>query len=119
MQGLYWSLYQLGPRALADESCWFGLASFRSSETGGIVGGASHQLDVGLGCFFGPEVFDASTGVHMPLLGRRKGLMLVLRIEMLITDTKAIVEAIGANGVSAHLPCWCCRRVLSFRALNK
>jgi hypothetical protein len=74
---------------------------------------------VGLACFFDPEGFDASTGVHMPLLGSREGLMLVMRIEMLIADIKAIVEAIkGANGVSAHLPCWFCRRVLSFRALK-
>ena len=118
VQGFYWSLYQLGPRALADESCWFELASFRTSETGSFVGGVSQLLDVGLTCFFDPEGFDASNGVLMPLLGSREGFMLVLRIEMLIADIKAIVEAIGANGVSAHLPCWFCRRVLSFRALQ-
>ena len=54
----------------------------------------------------------------MPLFGSREGLMLVLRIEMLIADIKAIVEAIGANGVNAHLPCWFCSRVLNFRALK-
>ena len=31
VQRLYWSLYQLGPRALADESCWFELTIFRTS----------------------------------------------------------------------------------------
>ena len=54
VQGLYWSLYQAGPRALTDESCWFELASFRTSETSGFVGGVPHLLDVGLGCFFDP-----------------------------------------------------------------
>ena len=49
VQGLYWSLYQLGPRALADESSWFELASFRTSETSGFIGGVSHLLDVCLG----------------------------------------------------------------------
>ena len=54
VHGLYWSLYQLGPRALAAESCWFELASFRTRETNGFVGGVSHLLDVGLACFFRP-----------------------------------------------------------------
>ena len=67
---------------------------------------------------FDPEGSDASIGVHMPVFGSREGLMLVLRIEMRIADIKAIVEAIGASGVSAHLPCWLGRRVLSFRALK-
>ena len=42
--------------------------------------------------------------------------MLVAMIEMLIADIKALVEAIGANGVSAILPCFLCRYVMSFKA---
>ena len=49
VHGLYWSMYQLGPSALADESCWFERASFRTIEASGFVGGVSHLLDVDLG----------------------------------------------------------------------
>ena len=116
VQGLCWPLCQLGPRALADESCWFELASFRTSEANGFV--RWRVVSTRCGMFFDLECFGVSTGVHMALLGSREGLMLVLRIEMLIADIKAIVEAIWAIGVSAHLPCWFYRRVRSFQALK-
>ena len=46
-------------------------------------------------------------------------LMPSVLVEMLIADITAIVEAIGANGVSAILPCFLCRYVLSFKAKEK
>lgn len=51
MQGLYWALYELGEQALADDSCWFELMAFRTSETIKFVGGVSHLMDVALTCF--------------------------------------------------------------------
>ena len=117
VQGVYWSLYQLGSQALADESCWFELAAFRTSETEKFVGSASQLLNVALSCFFDPAGVDARAGILFDLLDHGS-LMVCLNVEMLIADVKAIVEAIGANGVSAHLPCWYCRKVLSFRALQ-
>ena len=68
-----------------------------------------------MGCFFDPTGIDVRYGVRMRLTGYGD-LMLCLKVEMLIADIKAIVQAIGANGVSALLPCFFCRRVLSFAA---
>ena len=115
IQGVYWSIYQLGPVALADETCWFELVAFRTLETQAFVGSVSHLLDVCLSCFFDPIGIDVRYGVRMRLTGYGD-LMLCLKVEMLIADIKAIVQAIGANGVSALLPCFFCRRVLSFAA---
>lgn len=117
VQGLYWSVYQLGSRALADDSCWFELAAFRTSETDCFEGTITHLLDVALTCFFDPAGANARTGILCDL--RDHGpFMVCLQFEMLIADVKALCEAIGSLGVSAHLPCWYCRKVLSFRALQ-
>ena len=118
VQGVYWSLYQLGACALSDESCWFELAALRTSETTHFVGSVSHLLDVCLSCFFDPDGHDVRYGLefHLKLHGPFR---LSMVCEFLIADIKALVEAIGANGVSAILPCFLCRRILSIKAKQK
>ena len=111
VQGVYWSLYQLGPVALADESCWFEIAAFQTSRTRTFDGGIPHLLDVCLSCFFDEQGHDLRHGAHFVFKGHG-ALMLSLRVEMLIGDIKALCEAVGAMGVSGALPCFFCRRVL-------
>ena len=118
VQGVYWAIYHLGERALCDESCWFELVAFRTSETSTFVGSVSHLLDVCLTCFFDPNGHHLRYGALFDLKGHGS-FMLSLVVEMLIADIKALVEAIGANGVSAILPCFLCRRILSFKAKEK
>ena len=52
VQGVYWALYSLCPMALADESAWFELVAFRTSETLTFEGSVSHLLDVCITAFF-------------------------------------------------------------------
>jgi hypothetical protein len=118
VEGVYWALYSLGPMALSDESAWFELVAFRTSETVTFEGSVSHLLDVCLTAFFDPEGYDLKYGLSFTVKGYGD-LMLLALVEMLIADIKAIVEAIGANGVSAILPCFLCRYVLSFKAKAK
>ena len=118
VQGVYWSLYQLGSMALSDETCWFELVAFRTSETSEFVGTISHLLDVCLTCFFDPSGHDIRHGLSFEVKGYGK-MMLCLAVGHLIADIKAIVEAIGALGVHAIMPCFFCRRVLSFKAKAK
>ena len=118
VEGVYWALYTLGPMALADESAWFELVAFRTSETVAFEGAVSHLLDVCLSVFFDPEGYNLRYGLNFRVKGYGD-LMLSVLVEMLIADIKAIVEAIGANGVSAILPCFLCRYVLSFKAKAK
>ena len=114
VQGVYWSIYQLGAQALADDSSWFELAAFRAVTADGFDGSVSHMLDVCLSCFFARE-HNIRHCCRFELL-EHGGFMLCLALEMLIADIPALVSAIGANGVSAILPCFLCRRVLSFKA---
>jgi hypothetical protein len=118
VQGVYWTLHQLGAQAMADETCWFELAAFRTSESGAFIGSVSHLLDVCMTCFFDPHGTNMRYGSLFDLKEHGK-FMLFLVVEGLIADIKAIVEAIGANGVSAILPCFLCRRILSFKAKQK
>ena len=104
--------------ALADESAWFELVAFRTSEAVTFEGSVSHMLDVCLTAFFNPEGSDLEYGLRFDLTGHGDFMLLVL-VEMLIADIKALVKAIGANGVSAILPCFLCRYVLSFKAKAK
>ena len=117
IQGVYWSLYDLGAEALCDESAWFELTAFRSSETSVFVGSVSHLLEVCLSCFYPPD-----NNLHYGVLFAVSGygnLMLIVEIEHLIADVKALIEVSGAMGVSAIMPCWFCRKVLSFSAKLK
>ena len=50
VQGVYRAVFQLGSTAIADETCWFELAAFRTSEAKYFVGSVSHLLDVCLPC---------------------------------------------------------------------
>ena len=119
VQGVYWALYDLGEVALADDACWFELVAFRTAETDDFVGNISHLLDVCLSVFFDPEGHDLRYGCVFDLLGHGQQIVLTLYLEMLIADIKALCEAIGSMGVSALLPCFLCRRVLSLKAKQK
>ena len=115
VEGVYWALYQLGAESLSDESCWFELAAFQTCTIRTFVGTVSHLLDVCLSCFFDAQGHDARCGLSFFVKGHGK-LMLTLAVEMLIADIAALCEAIGAMGVSGTLPCFLCRRVLSWRS---
>ena len=117
ISGVFWSIYQLGAEALSDETCWFELAAFRRSISGAFIGSVSHMLNVCLSTFFDPTGVDARWGLVFTVRSDRD-LQLFLAIEMLIADTVALVEVIGAMGMHGHLPCFLCRRILGARALS-
>ena len=75
----------------------------------------THLCGVVLRCFFDIGAHDIRTGVGLDVLGHGK-LMFVGILEMLIADVKALVEAIGANGHTAVLPCFFCKGIVSFDA---
>ena len=118
VQGLYWALYELGEQALADDSCWFELMAFRTSETIKFVGGVSHLMDVALTCFFDPCGHNIRHGLRFQLMGYGT-IHLCVRLELFIADIPAICQATGANGPSADVPCFLCRRILSYTAARK
>ena len=118
VQGVYWTIYHLGDAAMCDESCWFEIIAFRSSEVVEFVGGCSHLLDVCMSCFFDPNGHDVRYSLPFDLMGYGS-FRLSLEVEMLIADIKALTECIGANGVSAIMPCFFCRQILSFKAKAK
>lgn len=115
---VYWTLYQLGMQALSDEACWFELVAFRTAETKHFDGCVSHLVEVCLGCFFDSASCDFRSGLtfHVKDYGT---IMLVMVLEMIIADAKALIDAIGALGVNAVLPCFLCRRIVSFDAKQK
>ena len=117
VQGVYWSLYQLGMTALSDEACWFEVVAFRTKHSKTFDGSMSHVVEVVLECFFSAP-HDMRTGAVFDLKGYG-AVMLVLILEMIIADIKALVEVIGSNGPTAVLPCFLCKRVLSFAAKQK
>ena len=41
-EGVYWVIYTLDPMALADESAWFELVAFRTSDTVAFKGAVTH-----------------------------------------------------------------------------
>ena len=55
VEGVNWALYTLGPITLADESAWFELVAFRTSETVPFEGSVSQMLDVCLTAFLTPK----------------------------------------------------------------
>ena len=68
--------------------------------------------------FFDPSGHDIRFGLCFEVKGHGK-MMLCLVVEHLFADIKALVEAIGALGVHAVMPCFFCRGVLSFKAKAK
>ena len=118
VQGVYWSIYQLGSTALSDESCWFEVLALRTAIQKKIDGAMSHIVEVVLSCFFCQETHDLRTGIVFDLKGHGV-FMLVGVLEIMIADTKALVEAIGSNGPNAVLPCFLCRHVVSMSAKQK
>ena len=117
IQGVYWAIYNLGAEALSDESTWFELVAFRSEEASEFVGTVSHLLEVCTSCFYPPDN-NLHHGVVFAVLGYGN-LMLILEIEHLIADVKALIEVSGAMGVHAIMPCFLCRKVLGFKAKAK
>lgn len=118
IQGVYWSVYQLGMRALSDESCWFEIVAFQNREVKDFDGSMSQVVEQVLLCFFDSNTHDLRTGLVFDLKGHGM-FMLVAILEMLIADIKALVEAICSNGVTGVLPCFLCERVVSYKAKER
>ena len=68
--------------------------------------------------FVDPSGYDIRVCLEFHLKDHGK-FWLSLCLELLIADIKALVEAIGAMGVSAIIPCFLGRRVLSLKAKEK
>ena len=115
VQGVYWALWQLGERALSDDSCWFELVAFQTETTDTFVGRVSHMLDVCLSVFFDLDRHNLRHGCLFTLLGFGR-FMLCAIVEMLLADINAIVESIGAMGQNGVVPCFFCRNIISFAA---
>jgi hypothetical protein len=113
VHGVYWSIYQLGAVALSDDASWFELAAFRTSGTDAFEGSVSRLLGVCLSCFYDEDSHNIRHSCLFELLGYGP-FMLTMVLEMLIADFQALVAAVGATGASAILPCFFCKRVLSF-----
>lgn len=117
VQGVYWTLYQLGPQALADDMCWMEIVAFKTATTKDFVGCISHMLDVCLSCFFNEQGHDLRRGALFRVQSHGP-FMLFLCVEMLIADIPALCESIGAMGTHGHVPCFYCRRILGWRAFD-
>ena len=118
VQAIYWTIYQLGPQAMADETVWLEILAIRSKVVCTFAGGMSHCVERALDLLFDAAGNDLRTGLMFNVLGYGK-VTLTARLGMLTGDFNALVEVIGGNGVSALLPCPCCERVLSWQGKNK
>ena len=78
-----------------------------------LEGEMTHLVEQVLLSFFNNQGYDLRTGLAYDLKGYGP-LMLVMCLELIIADIKALVEAVGSNGPTAMLPCFCCERVVSY-----
>ena len=118
IQGVYWSIYELGPQALSDETAWFELACFQDVEVLDFEGKMSHVVEQALLCFFDDTGHDLRTGLLYDLL-QHGPFTLFMDLDILIADIKALVEMVSSNGVQSTLPCLSCDHVISYAAKRK
>lgn len=116
IQGVYWSLYELGPEALSDHCCWFEVVAFQNDKVKEFMGAMSHCVEVVLDTFFVErDGLNLGVGVQYNIRDKQT-VTLTLALGIIIADVKALIETSGANGVNAVLPCFLCERVLSWSA---
>ena len=118
IQGVYWTVYELGPQALSDETAWFELACFQDEDVSKFDGKMSHVVEQTLRFFFDDDGHDLRTGLTFDLL-QHGPFTLFMHLEILIADIKAHVEVVGSNGVNAMLPCLSCDHVVSYAAKRR
>ena len=118
IQGVYWSIYQLGMQALSDELCWFEVVAVQDEVVHALEGGMTHLVEQVLLSFFNDQGYDLRTGLAYDLKGYGP-VMLVMGLELIIADIKALVEAVGSNGPTAMLPCLCCDHVVSYHSKQR
>jgi hypothetical protein len=118
IQGIYWSIYELGPQALSDETAWFELACFQDSKVSGFEGKMSHNVEQALMCFFDDAGHDLRTGLRFDML-HHGTFCLFMSMEIMIADIKALVEVVASNGPTSTLPCLSCDHVVSYAAKRK
>ena len=75
-------------------------------------------VEVVLLTFFDPDGADLRLGMLFDL--KQHGpLVVAASVDIIIADTKALVEAVGALGYNAVLPCFLCRKIVSYNAKEK
>jgi hypothetical protein len=115
VQGVYWTLYDLGMQALCDECAWFEVVAFQDAKVRKFEGAMTHLIEQILLLFFDKDGHDLRTGLVFNLM-HYGTLMLVAKVEIIIADIKALVEVVCSNGPTATLPCFECARVVSYKA---
>ena len=118
VQGVYWSVYELGMQALSDELCWFEVVAIQQERVHTLKGGMTYVVEQVLLSFFNDEGFDLRTGLAFDILGYGP-LMMVMNLDFIIADIKALVEAVGSLGPTAMLPCFLCDHVVSYVSKSK
>ncbi len=118
VQGVYWSIMDLGPEALSDESCWFEVAALKSKTVAELPGGMSLIISGCVGMFVdGPDIREGIV-LNVPGLGNVMIFCKLGRCGNILADVKALVEICLANGPNGSKCCFGCSRVVSLKYAN-
>jgi len=112
-QAVYWSIFEFGAAALADEEAWFEIAVMRSSVVKTIQGGMSAVFATVLEQFFNPNGHHMlETGITLHLFsGERK--IIFIKFLYKLADEAALHAVWGCKGSSGLKPCLKCENVFN------
>ena len=114
VQGVYWSLLELGATALSDELCWFEAAAYRTTITSRLLGGMSQVKLQIMRCFMGTDGPDIRRGVLLNVGG--EPMTIFAKFGFSVADIPALSSVIGCKGASGTKPCPLCKNVVSKRS---
>jgi hypothetical protein len=110
LQCIYWTVAELGPKALCDEDNWLLLTTVRSAVVRRLPGGMGQLMEMMLNVFF-------STGCNFEqglLINTCHGpCMVYARIATKLGDESALKKAFDVKGATGLLMCMLCRNIVA------
>ena len=113
LQTFYWSLLELGPRALQSEDGWFVLTTVRSATVASFRDKLTQLCKFCLRCFTEPGR-NFSHGLNLTWPGR-DDFVLVANVSILLGDEAALKQMLEFKGASGKVLCFLCRNCLQKR----
>ena len=110
VQAVYWSLLELGPKRLSNESSWFFLTLVRTSTINLLADGMTQLAKECCKAFYGAEA-DFGAGLQLGF-GSEVYLHICARVQSILGDEMALKQFFEFKGASGKVPCFCCKNVV-------
>ena len=113
LQTFYWTVKELGPKALSSEDAWMVLTTVRSATVSELQDGLSQVTKEAILSFFAVGR-DFGHGLSMPLTAAVP-MMLCCDFSMIVADESALKHMLECKGAGGKLPCLFCRNCIQKR----